>query len=288
MRPQSLRERLLQQEAQRKAQSEIEALREELTSKYEAERQQREAATFAQQQAQKLVSEGKFDEAIKALQLGDGFSDLQKRYLESKGAIPKEDPRVTELQSKLQEFEKRDAERRQVEEQQRQQREQQQRFQQEIQSIQGEMKGSEYRDVQNMAELPAAVNMVRDMIHADIQAGKEPTEADMVGYYKQVKSNLVQWRDALIKALPTDPGVTPATPPGQPGVSAAASATQPIASPPGQPGASVERGGAQAPTTLSQEQSSDVGAGGAGHDDPDAHWRALMKDAEKMMRGELS
>ncbi len=283
-RPQNLRERLLEKQAKERAQSELDRIRSESERQITELRQQMELATHSMQRAKKLRDEGDLDGALKEALGVDNFTKLQEEYLQKKGVLPKKDPKVAELEARLEAFE---TEKRQQEEQRQAYIRQQQAYQQEQQELQivtEQMKGSEYGEIQRLAEVPGAAAFVRGRLRQDLESGVETDNT--VQYYKELKSSYLRLRDALVKALPlTDPGGIQATTPAQPGVPAAVSATQPLASPPVQPGVAAEKGGAQVPTTLSNQQSQDVAGSGTGRlEDDSAEFHNLVAEMERMLR----
>jgi hypothetical protein len=109
MRPQSARERLLARDAAQRERSAADAIR------ADAERTRREldelrsTMTSRELAASKALESGNMDAWLKATGFQGSMVDLQRRYLEAQGAIPKPDPKLSALEQRIAEYEAREA-----------------------------------------------------------------------------------------------------------------------------------------------------------------------------------
>lgn len=174
-RPQGLADRL-KIKAQRQAQqAQEQAQQSELARQLETTRSELELTKSASLKFRQAMDGGDYDAALKAIGVEGGVEGFTRGYLEKKAALPKTDPKVSELETRLAEYEKREQEREQARQQQEYQRQQQEQAQAELQSLAQEAKSSGDDELVGAIAVEGFLPLTRSLLHRhmpDIEAGR--------------------------------------------------------------------------------------------------------------------
>ncbi len=137
-RPQGLADRLKIKAQRQAAQAQEQAQQSEIARQLEAVRSELELTKSSSLKFRQAMDGGDFDAALKAIGVEGGVEGFTKSYLERKAAIPKADPKVSELETRIAEYEKREQEREQTRQQQEHQRQMQAQYQSDLQALAAE------------------------------------------------------------------------------------------------------------------------------------------------------
>lgn len=264
IRPQSLRERLLENQTKEPLQQQIQELQQRI--------QQQDAREARQRQ---LISEGKYNEFLQAT-AGMDLTAIQRAELERRGAIPKESPEVAALRQQMERMQSELQRRDQQAARARQEHEYRENLKRQQEAVTQELKDSGYEDLGRLAEVEGFSGLVYESITSDPQTENtvhwRRARADYAALGKQIVGAL--WPDLLpqIEGKTSTPGTkTQGVTPGQPGASAAVPPGPQQGATPGQPGASVER----TSNVLPQGGSADAGAPSFSSDQEE--WESILQ-----------
>ncbi len=173
----------------RRAEEEAASKSKDLETRYQEQLKAAEdARTVAEKRTAKLAllqTEKDIDSLAEELGFKGGFEEMQRTWLEKRAAQPKEDPRITELQSRLDAREKADQERAAKAEQEQRQRELQELIASDRKAVAESMRHSGYERLDKLAEKPFAVQLAYQSMAA------EP-HLDDVEHFRRVDSTYMQ------------------------------------------------------------------------------------------------
>jgi len=266
VKPKSMRERLIARQQRAEAETELEKTK----AAYEARLNELEDKLRSESggygRLQLLAQEGKLDEALQALGFKKGFSSAQQRWLEAKGAIPKESRKLQELEEKIREKEQRELELEESSKRAEAERRQQEQYQADRDGFVAEAAESKYRRVRELAtsELaPIFGNIIYQSHEAEPDKPTEYHYRVALDAYRKLHSVLTPIFGS--KDSPERSGEK----------SEAAGRSTKAEKPPARPGASDEKSDAKASPTLSQRNSAEARGGTRKFKNEDEEWRAL-------------
>lgn len=157
-RPRDRIERLLAKRGKLESQSAFERERAELTRQIEELRAKVDSAGTPYHELQQLAQAGELDTMLQKLGYEKGFATAQQKWLEKRGAVKAEDPRLRELAAEVESMKREKAEQAERAEQQRQYQAQLEAQQEELNEVISAAAESPYREIRELAALPDVKN----------------------------------------------------------------------------------------------------------------------------------
>lgn len=267
--PGTPQERYLRSQALREQRAQEQTLKAQYEAQIAALQQREQDASGALNRYRALRAEGKIDEALKVIG-EESLEAINKARLQAAGALPKEDPRVTELQKKVQQFEEAERQRQEYAQRQHAEWQAQQERASYVNSVREAMAGAKEYASRGIPEL-AAVSGVPEFVFGSIQQHpKQPMEWHFAVAEQQFRAIY----DSLAPIY------------GRPASSVVNTDPTPVTSVvnQGQPVAVVSTGGNQPPAVLPQSAAADARGPQPVTGNDDADWQSLLADFRAQSR----